>query len=116
MKRLAKTKVWNAGSRKARPFRTFNDGYGLGSRLTKDWNSKPNPPKVYIGGYRIHHGLVGAALTVAGILSEKPALVGLGASLALDDIADMPDWLNFENGKPTQHYLPQWSSCHSGFA
>jgi hypothetical protein len=54
-------------------------------------------------------------MAIAGILSEKPAVVGFGASLALDDIVDMPVWLNFENRKPTQYYLPQNPPHYSRF-
>ncbi|GEM_PF-5491739 len=78
-------------------FRTFNDGYKLGDKLVKAWNSQPNPPPVYIAGNRIHHGLVGVLLGLAGIVIEQPALIGLGTRLAIDDISDMPNWLNFEN-------------------
>lgn len=79
-----------------KPFKTFSDGYKLGNTLTKKWNLQPNPPKIYIGGYRIHHGLVGTLLGLVGLITEKPAITGLGVKLALDDIDDIPDWINFE--------------------
>jgi hypothetical protein len=88
---------------KVKPFKTFSDGYELGNTLTQKWNSQSNPSKVYIGGYRIHHGLVGALLGLAGLITEKPAITGLGVKLALDDIDDMPDWLNFERNNMIQY-------------
>jgi len=90
-------------------FETFNDGYKFGDKLVKTWNSQPNPPKVYVGGNRIHHGLVGVGLGIAGLIFEVPALTGLGTILAIDDIIDMPDWLNFENNSSTQ---PQFQTAY----
>jgi len=88
---------------KVKPFRTFSDGLELGNTLTTRWNSQPNPPEIYIGGYRIHHGLVGTLLGLAGLITEKPAITGLGVKLALDDIADMPEWFNFERNNFNQY-------------
>ena len=61
------------------------------------------PPKIYISGYRIHHGLIGTLLGLAGLITEKPAITGLGVKLALDDIADMPEWFNFERNNSNQY-------------
>jgi len=93
---------------KIKRFRTLSDGIEWGNTLTTNWNSQPNPPKVYISGYRIHHGLVGILLGLAGLIAEKPAITGLGVQLALDDIEDMPNWLDFEEDNSIQYnnYLP----------
>lgn len=58
------------------------------------WRSMPNPPKVRIGGIRVHHGLIGAGLCALGILSKRPHLAIPGLILALDDIEDVSEWLN----------------------
>jgi len=42
-------------------------------------------------------------LGLAGLITEKPAITGLGVKLALDDIADMPEWLNFERNNSNQY-------------
>ncbi|MBI5697362.1 MAG: hypothetical protein HZC29_02450 [Thaumarchaeota archaeon] len=85
--------------------------------VLKSWNSQKDPPKVYVGGRRVHHGTVGLGLTVAGglslvasILSKdkktksvtgtlSQALLGIGIPLMKDDIHDMPEWFNFERQK-----------------
>jgi hypothetical protein len=71
----------------------------------------PNPQPVYIDingkRYRIHHGAVGAGLTLIGVigmaLSEDRRarevfafMTGAGLKLMEDDIADMGDWLSFK--------------------
>ena len=60
------------------------------------WRAMPNSPKVRIGGNRVHHGLVGALLLVIGTLSEKPHVAAAGAVLAVDDIEDLLQWLDFK--------------------
>ena len=60
------------------------------------WRSIPNSPKVYPGGRRLHHGLIGAVLVVVGLLSKKSYIMAFGAILAVDDIEDLPHWLDFE--------------------
>ena len=59
------------------------------------WRAMPNPPKVRIGGNRIHHGLAGALLLAAGALSKRWDVAAAGAVLALDDREDLPQWLDF---------------------
>jgi len=52
---------------------------------------------VYLSGYRIHHGLVGAILSLYGAIENDDIVKGFGKSLMKDDIDDLPNWLNFEN-------------------
>ena len=59
------------------------------------WRVMPSPPKVRIRGHRIHHGLIGAALFVVGALSKRPHIAAAGAVLAVDDIEDLLQWLDF---------------------
>ena len=116
VKKILKRRTLRHKNIRAEQFKTFDDGYKLGGRLVKSWNSQPNPQKVYINGYRIHHGLVGTLLGLAGAIFEKPALTGLGTRLAIDDVADLPDWLNFERNDFNlydQTYVP---TDYDGFA
>lgn len=100
---------------KTKSFHTFDDGYELGDLLVKVWSSNSNPPKVYINGYRIHHGLVGAGLCIAGIICDRPAMSGLGARLAIDDIADLSDWLDFEHDDSGSYYQTHVPATRDGF-
>lgn len=101
-KKIARVRRRKAYKPRKIKFETYNDGYKLGDNLVKAWNSQPNPPPVYIAGNRIHHGLVGLLLGMGGLILENPALTGLGTRLAIDDIGDMPNWLNFENNVSTR--------------
>ena len=59
------------------------------------WRTMPNPPKVYIGGNRIHHGLAGALMFGLGVLTKRRDAAAAGLVLALDDIEDFQQWLDF---------------------
>ena len=67
------------------------------------WNSKKIPPEIYIFGRRVHHGEIGALLSVSSLLMGKvpiPAaalgiLAGVGAGLIKDDLADIKEWFRF---------------------
>ena len=114
MKRTANRRIFRYKNTKTE-YKTFEDGYELGSKFVDSWNSQPNPPKIYISGYRIHHGLVGIVLGLAGTVFEKPALAGLGVRLAVDDISDLSDWLNFERNDSIQYEQSYISPTYSGF-
>ncbi len=64
------------------------------------WRSMQNPPKVYPGGRRMHHGLLGAVLVVLGVALKRSDVVAFGLILALDDIEDLPHWFDFERCSP----------------
>ena len=80
---------------KPKPLTIEQIGKRDGKLLCSFWNSQTNPSKVYIGGNRIHHGLLGLCLKIYGILENDEYLKGLGTSFMKDDIKDMPDWFNF---------------------
>lgn len=63
------------------------------------WRSMPDPPKVRIGGIRIHHGLVGAGMFGLGVLSKKPSIALPGLILALDDIKDASEWFDLTESR-----------------
>lgn len=60
------------------------------------WKAMPNPPKVRVGGNRIHHGLVGVLMLVGGALAKRWDIAAAGAVLAADDIDDAPQWLDLK--------------------
>jgi hypothetical protein len=67
------------------------------------WNSRKAHPEIYIFGRRVHHGEIGALLSASSLLMGKipipPAalgiLVGVGAGLIKDDLADIKEWFRF---------------------
>jgi len=68
------------------------------AEVLDSWRVKPNPPKVYIFGKRIHHGLVSTAIGLLGLYKNDPYLVGVGIAGFVDDINDIDYWLDFESG------------------
>lgn len=53
-------------------------------------------PNVRIGGNRIRHGLVGALLVGLGAMSKRREVAAAGAVLVVDDLDDLPQWLDFK--------------------
>ena len=84
------------GRRTSKPIIVEQIGERDGKLLCSLWDSQNNPPKVYIGGNRLHHGLFGLGLRIYGILENDDYLKGLGKSFMKDDIKDIPDWFNFK--------------------
>jgi hypothetical protein len=76
-------------------------GFTVADILTRYWNSKDKPPKIYFFGRRIHHGEIGALLTLSLLFGRRfslPAtgiLTGLGGGLLKDDFADIKEWFRF---------------------
>ncbi len=68
------------------------------AEILNSWRVDPNPPKVYIFGKRIHHGLVSAVIGLAGLYKKDPYLVGVGIAGVIDDLPDAQHWLDFESG------------------
>lgn len=48
-----------------------------------------SPPRFYLAGMRIHHGLTGVVLLAAGLASRRRCLFAVGALLVAED---WPDW------------------------
>jgi len=92
-RRKTKTKVFD----KRKFSQNEKEGYELGKLASGLWKLQSKPGKVYVGGYRIHHGLFGAALSLYGAIERDDYVKGLGESLMEDDVNDMPRWLDFEN-------------------
>ncbi|MDQ3970485.1 MAG: hypothetical protein M3227_02215 [Thermoproteota archaeon] len=81
-------------------------GFAVAELLTNYWNSKENPPKVYIFGRRVHHGEIGALLPLFLLFGKLPVpatsiLAGLGAGLVKDDFTDIKQWFRFKKAKVT---------------
>lgn len=81
---------------KSKPLTLEQIGERDGKFACSLWSYQTNPSKVYIGGYRIHHGLVGLGLKIYGMIENDPYLKGLGKALMKDDIKDAPIWFNFK--------------------
>jgi hypothetical protein len=68
------------------------------------WNSRKIPAEVHILGRRVHHGEIGALLSVSSLLVGKvpiPAalfaiLAGIGTGLIKDDLVDIKEWFRFK--------------------
>lgn len=56
----------------------------------------PSGPRLFIGGYRLHHGTSGCALAIASILARHPRLALVGLALAAHDWHDRRVWLRLE--------------------
>ena len=98
IKRKRKTKAKLPATRRTRKIsKDEKFGKDLGKLATGLWKSQSNPGKVYVGRNRIHHGLVGAALTLLGAYEKDDKIIGFGKALMKDDIDDLPRWLDFED-------------------
>ena len=49
-----------------------------------------HPPRCYVVGLRVHHGLTGIVLLMVGLLSHRRRVFLLGALLAAEDWRDWP--------------------------
>jgi hypothetical protein len=82
-------------------------GSSVAKLITSSWNSQENPGKVYIFNRRVHHGGIGALLSLSRLFSKSQPipsgiLSGLGEGLADDDYADRDSWFTFDK-KPTDN-------------
>lgn len=111
-----KNKVRRTTNSRIKPLMPLEQGLLDSLLITSKWNSQQNPPKVYVGGYRIHHGFVGSLIALYGLSTENKYAVGFGLGFTVDDIADLPDWLNFEHMNPIQYCPHNIPSTFNQFA
>jgi hypothetical protein len=79
-------------------------GFTAAELMMQHWNSKKDSREIYIFGRRVHHGEIGALMSVFSLLLGKvpiPAaalgiLTGIGAGLMKDDLADIKEWFRFK--------------------
>lgn len=78
---------------------SFQIGSAIADMLTSYWNSQENPSKVYLFNRRVHHGTIGALLSLSSIYKKNPLITGilsgLGAGLQKDDSKDSKEWFLF---------------------
>ena len=96
LRKLKPKKKTSIRKHKPKPLTIEQIGERDGTSVCSLWKSQTNPKKVYIGGNRLHHGLLGLVLRIYGMLENDDYLKGLGKSFMKDDIKDMPDWFNFK--------------------
>ena len=68
------------------------------------WNSRKISPEIHILGRRVHHGEIGALLSVSSLLVGKVPipgavfgiLAGIGTGLIKDDLVDIKEWFRFK--------------------
>ena len=81
--------------------KSFQFGYRIAHCFIDSWNEDENPSKVYIKGRRVHHGSIGAVLSLIGIIyqaKEDSFVLGCAFALMEDDVEDMYEWFDFEKG------------------
>jgi|ERR687898_46570 hypothetical protein len=79
-------------------------GFAAAELMIHYWKSKEKPREIYIFGRRIHHGEIGALLSLSSLLLGKVPiptaalgiLAGVGTALVKDDLADIKEWFRFK--------------------
>jgi hypothetical protein len=71
-------------------------GVAIAKILTELWSSQKNPGKVYIRGYRVHHGAVGFVGAFASAYFNRPTAYGFFKHLMDDDRHDSHEWFSGE--------------------
>jgi hypothetical protein len=79
-------------------------GFAAAELLIHYWKSKEIPPEIYIFGRRVHHGEIGALLSLSSLLLGKVPIptaalgiiAGVGTGLIKDDLADIKEWFRFK--------------------
>lgn len=97
-KNRSQKRIKKTNTPKQRLTKDEKEGMAWGQLATGVWKLQKNPEKVYVSGKRIHHGLVGAILTLVGAVTNDDKVKGFGKVIMKDDIDDAPNWLNFEDG------------------
>ena len=76
----------------------LEEGFSDTTSALNKWTSQPNPPKVYLFGKRIHHGLFYGIIGLVGWYYDIPYFKGASLAGTLHDIGDIDHWLDFEPG------------------
>jgi hypothetical protein len=74
------------------PEKDIEFGEDIAKILTSLWNSQDKPRKIYVKGYRIHHGAIGFIGALACTFLRKPTAYGFFKHLADDDKHDAKEW------------------------
>jgi hypothetical protein len=78
------------------PKERIKTGESIARILTGMWSSQKNPGKVYVRGYRVHHGAVGFIGALASAYLKSPAAYGFFKHLMEDDHDDWQEWFSGE--------------------
>lgn len=71
-------------------------GVSVAKVLTGLWSSQKSPGKVYIRGYRVHHGAIGLIGAFASAYFDRPTAYGFFKHLMDDDRHDSHEWFSGE--------------------
>ena len=74
------------------PEKDIEFGEDIAKIITGLWNSQDKPGKIYVKGYRIHHGAIGFIGALACAFLRKPTAYGFFKHLADDDKRDAKEW------------------------
>ena len=56
----------------------------------------PLGPRLYVGGFRLHHGASGCALAALALCARRPRLALAGLLVAAHDLHDRAAWFRVE--------------------
>jgi hypothetical protein len=104
-----KAKGRNDDNKKFRiwPENKVKNGESIAKIMTEIWNSQKKPGKVYVRGYRVHHGAIGFIGALACKYFDKPTAYGFFKHLMDDDRNDWHEWFSGEK-------LPKDAPCNLG--
>lgn len=71
-------------------------GEDIAKILTSLWHSQDSPRKIYVKGYRIHHGAIGFIGALSCAFLRRPIAYGFFKHLADDDKHDAKEWFAHE--------------------
>lgn len=64
----------------------------VGAGVCEAYQQLTTPKKIWEGSVRMHHGDADVILAAIGLVVKSPALLGMGAGLALHDRDDAAEW------------------------
>ncbi len=71
-------------------------GVSMAKILTGLWRLQKSPGKIYIRGYRVHHGALGLIGAFTSAYFDKPTAYGFFKHLMDDDRQDSHEWFSGE--------------------